>query len=402
MVSLLRTRVLAMVAGYGAQRDVEHLWDDPVVRLSVSEARGAGVVDSEHLPSQPTLARMHRTLGAPENLALVSEAVTELALKGIAALPGPYGYEVTVDIDSTTIETHGDQPGSMWNGHYGMKCVHPLVAMLAETGDVLGGVLRPGNEASSKGALEFLKPILDHLDGAGHRVGWVRGDAAFASNEVMSSLEDRGISYVFRATKNKALNQRAEAFLAEERGERTDTPREWVYEFDYKSKRWPRTRRILLVVQENDQDLFLHHYFLVTNRRGMSPHEVLEHYRKRGTMEARLGDLKSSFEPRISCTTQRSTPTEASWEEAFAANAGTFQLQLLAHGLLHTLRRLTGCRLSADGLSSPSLRRVRRRAIQTAGRLCRSGRQLTLVVAKSVAWIWQLIGERLDRLLPVT
>jgi len=29
---------------------------------------------------------------------------------------------VTIDIDSLSIEVHGHQAGSEWNGHYGIRC----------------------------------------------------------------------------------------------------------------------------------------------------------------------------------------------------------------------------------------------------------------------------------------
>lgn len=45
--------------------------------------------------------------------------------------------QVTVDVDGLPVEVHGHQEGSAYNGHYGVRMYHPIVASLAETGDLL-------------------------------------------------------------------------------------------------------------------------------------------------------------------------------------------------------------------------------------------------------------------------
>jgi hypothetical protein len=56
-------------------------------------------------------------------------------LSALADLPGqwidwvhgrrpPRG--IVLDVDSSVSPTHGDQEGSVWNGHYECTCYHPL------------------------------------------------------------------------------------------------------------------------------------------------------------------------------------------------------------------------------------------------------------------------------------
>ncbi len=52
---------------------------------------------------------------------------------------------MAVDIDSLPAVVHGHQPGSLYNGHYGDRIYHPLIASAGELGDLLGGKLRHGN-----------------------------------------------------------------------------------------------------------------------------------------------------------------------------------------------------------------------------------------------------------------
>src|SRR5204863_8635958 len=57
LATQLRARLYALAAGYGAQRDVATLANDPALRLSASERRGVAPL-ADALMSQPTLARL--------------------------------------------------------------------------------------------------------------------------------------------------------------------------------------------------------------------------------------------------------------------------------------------------------------------------------------------------------
>jgi len=36
---------------------------------------------------------------------------------------------ITLDMDSSESPVHGDQEGSAWNGHFQLKCLHPLFVL---------------------------------------------------------------------------------------------------------------------------------------------------------------------------------------------------------------------------------------------------------------------------------
>lgn len=397
ITELVRSRIFLLAAGYDQQRDIEHLTEDPAFLSCISDRRGTACIDKRPA-SQPTLARLQRMLGKPSNLPELEEGVFDLARRSIRALGGLSSKGLTVDIDSTPIETYGEQPGSCYNGHYRHRCFHPLVATLAETEHFLGGRLRPGNQASNQDALAFLLPLLDRTSNEIGPVRWVRGDAGFTSNEFLEALEDRGLNYVLRVKGNKRLDEIAEEYLAIPRGPKPQELREWTVDLDYSSKRWTRERRMLLVIQEREDSLFPHHFFLVTNCRETPADRLVQHYRNRGAMEGRLGDFKGAFHPALSCTTQSSEESEQA--AAFAASASTFQLYLMADGLLHTLRLLADEKVSSDHISSPSLSRVRRILVQVAARVTKSARRLTFVVADSTHALWKGLGRRMDRLRP--
>lgn len=392
----VRARVYALAAGFGAQRDVVALSGDPVLRLACSDRRGLAPL-AEGLMSQPTLARFQRLLGEDQNLRVLERSVFDLGVASIRAAGATRGPH-TLDVDSMPVMSHGQQPGSVWNDYYRGRCFHPLMALHGETGTLLGAELRPGNVSSSRDARRFLMGIVEAFEQKVGRVGCVRGDSSFAMGSLLTTLEKRGIRYVFRLASNPRLSKLAEPCLKLHEGERSAELREWVHDLRYPGKRWKRERRVILVVQQAPGELYLHHYFLVTSEEHATPQQILEHYRQRGTSEARFGEFKSRLEPKLSCTAHEEVNQDAAWR----ANASTFQLYLLADGLLHTLRWITRTKLSPSGESLPKLARVQRWLIDVATRITTSARRAHVHVATSARDLWDWALSRMGRLRPVT
>jgi hypothetical protein len=64
-----------------------------------------------------------------------------------------------------------------YNGHFAKNCFHPLFGFTSE-GDCPGAKLRPGNDNSAEGALEFFKPMVPRYR-SWFKLFWERGDSAF-------------------------------------------------------------------------------------------------------------------------------------------------------------------------------------------------------------------------------
>ena len=201
---LLRTQVLLLAQGWHDQDDADALRDDPLLRISVSDRRGTGMLgetprlgEPAGLASQPTLSRLTDTL-CPQRDAL-RLGIVELAAQRIRAMNRGHRMRyATVDIDSLPIEVHGHQEGSAYNGHYGYNCYHPLVASIGETGDLLDLRLRPGNAHTASGSLDFLLPLLDQVEEKICQVASVRMDAGFPCEKLLGALEHRRVGYVAR------------------------------------------------------------------------------------------------------------------------------------------------------------------------------------------------------------
>jgi len=191
-LELLRSHLLLLAQGWQDQDDADLLRYDPVLRLAVSQRRGLSPLQSpgerERIPgglaSQPTLSRLVQVLSSPEQRAVLRQALLTLPARRIVALRGHRMRYVTLDVDSLPIEVHGEQEGSSFNGHYGVRCYHPLVAMIGETGDLVDVQLREGNVHTAEGALEFILPLLDRLESEVCQVASVRMDAGFPEDKL--------------------------------------------------------------------------------------------------------------------------------------------------------------------------------------------------------------------------
>jgi hypothetical protein len=312
---LLRTLLLLQGQGWSDQTDVEELREDPVFRLAVSSRRGdhplrpaRGPGEPEGLCSQPTLSRLLRTLFSEENRAGLDEALLELADRRHGLRwRGPV-REATLDLDSMAVEVHRHQPGTAYNGHYGVRCYHPLVLRWSP-GDFLSARLRPGNVHTADGAMSFALPALRWARQRVRRL-WLRVDAGFPSGPFLDAVEAEGVRYVARVKTHAVLERKAAPYLTRPRGRPPGEGRLWTHELTYRAGSWSRKRRVVLVVLERPGEqghLFLNHFFLLTSapKEEVGAEELLSRYRRRGRARFRQHVLKVAA--RITLGSRRAT-----------------------------------------------------------------------------------------------
>ena len=93
------------------------------------------------LPSQPTLSRLVGLLNTPTNQEVVREGIIELTVRRLwKDSVGRRRKRLMIDLDGLPLEVHGQQAGSEYNGYYGQRMSHALVASCAESGDLGGGI----------------------------------------------------------------------------------------------------------------------------------------------------------------------------------------------------------------------------------------------------------------------
>ena len=315
---------------------------------------------------------------------------------------------VTIDIDSTAIDAHGSQIGVQWNRHYHRRCFHPLVAMLAETGDWLDVALRPGSCHTSLGTEEFLIGIVNCLKHDLGRVDAVRGDAGYPGAEILSFLEDVvEVPYVFRLPTNSRLDKLAAPFMKRPPGRPPREGRVWLHELSHRAGTWSEDRRVVLVVLEKPGDLFLNKFFLVTSwsEQDKSAEDLLEFYRQRGTLEGQIGVLKDMLRPALSSTSRlkrhvRGKPPKKrrlTPRDDYACN----EVNLLLFAMAHNLGNV-GREILASATNRPcSVRGFRKSLIRVPARLTLHARRVVVVVRRAVTPLWHAFMRTLDVLLPL-
>lgn len=406
---LLRSRVYAMVQGFNDQDDLDFLRNDPVFRIVVSERRGLSPLDpveeDERIPdglgSQPTQSRLVKALSIPENLEALNDHLFVMAEREWAEILGK--GPVILDIDSFPIDAYGTQPGSGYSGHYGRSCFHPLITMLSRTAAVLRADLRPGNAWTATGAVKHVRAVLDRAEESFGTVHALRGDAGFPTEDFCSLLEERGVFYALRLKTNQVLERLAKPNLRRPPGSPPTEPRVWFHELRYKAEPWDWERRVVLVVKEVPGELFLDHFFLLTNfdENEAAGECVLEFYRDRATMERHIGEFKSILSPALSSAPRRKTHYRRSAPEkqtasidAARVNCATFLLYLIAYNLMNVLRNLAA-QAQPPSEPVPSLDRIRQTMLKVAARLTRSARYATFVVNEICRKLWSGVMHRL-------
>jgi len=274
---------------------------------------------------------------------------------------------------------------------------YPLVASFSAGGDYDGvrlgegfvhAILRKGNAGGAEGARRFVReavrktrPLAVHLE--------ARIDAGLVEGPVLDELDDEAVNFVGRIKNNARLDRLAEPYLGRVPGRPTKEGDEFAIELGtYQAASWTRPYRLVLVVidlpdpKTGLRELFPHYFFLVTNwgidqRSGWA---LVEHYRKRGTFEDRLGEFNAVIGPGLPA-------------ESFEANETSLLLKLLAFNLAGMIRG----ELEDSSGCGWDLRRVQQTVLKAGARVAEHGRRIFVDVAKAAGVLWGRLLARIQR-----
>ena len=137
----------------------------------------------------------------------------ELLARAWAAGAGPGDEPLTIDLDSTVCETYGlGKEGARRHGYTGQRGYHPLLAVAADTGDVLMVRLRQGRANTARGADHFLRETVGRVRYAGATGQLtVRADSGFYTHAMVAVCRKMDVRFSITVRQHQSLRNLIEA-----------------------------------------------------------------------------------------------------------------------------------------------------------------------------------------------
>jgi Transposase DDE domain group 1 len=292
----------------------------------------------------------------------------QLLARAWRAGAGPGDAPVTLDVDATICETYGLAKQGGVFGHTRVRGYHPLVAVVAGSGDVVHCRWRGGNANSGRGAQSFLTETFNRLRAAGATGPLtLRADSGFYSRKVVDACRNADARFSITAKLSQAIHKAIAAIpdhgwvsipyfldgadVAETTYQPFGDQQPEVRLIVRRVRPTPGTQLALIVE-------FSYHAF-ITDRAGGTLELEADH-RRHAEIENTIRDLKYGVG-------LNHLPSGR-----FGANAAWLALNAIAHNLSRWTGRI--------GLGEPLIthKTLRRRYLRLSGRLTRSARRATL------------------------
>lgn len=390
------THVYNLFSGGTAIEDIADLQHSEPVRRMLGASR---------IPDPTTAGDFLRRFDEPSICAL-DRAIDEIQEH---AWQRRYGAKKralgVVDLDSHLHHVYGHQKEGADFTREGGFGYHPLVISLAETQECLRLVNRPGNVACSEGAARALLGLVPMLRRRFKSV-LVRGDSAFACQDVFDVCDENGLSFAmvsgsqqnfsaladaldercwsaFRATEASTRGERRtrrrgsdlRRKRARERGKRDlRLEKQWIAEIPYTPARSERPYRLVIRrqrIEESNQgelfELWRYRYVLTNLPSSVSTEDVVRQTYRRCDQENVIEQLQNG----VAAMRMPTGGFQANWAYLVCAR--------LAHNMKSWLAMLA---LPCEVMRW-EWKRFRKAFVYVAARFIRSARQNILRLADS-------------------
>ncbi|MCI0354278.1 MAG: IS1380 family transposase [Acidobacteria bacterium] len=137
------------------------------------------LLGAERIPDPTTAGDFCRRF-SEHDLAQLHAAFDAVRKKVWARQPAEFFAQARIDAEGTLVATCGECKAGMDYSYKGLWGYHPLIVSLANTGEVLRLINRPGNRPSHEGAAEQFDQCLALCREAGFKKILLRGDTDFS------------------------------------------------------------------------------------------------------------------------------------------------------------------------------------------------------------------------------
>ena len=378
-----RLALLVLALFYVSARRLEH------VRYLAGDLLIARFCGLARLPTARTLSNWLKQF-TQATLAPLVQLNHDLVVETLAACRLP---RLTIDVDGTVVSTGAKVQWAFrgFNPHHRKNLsYYPLLAHVAQTGQILRVKNRPGNVHDSKQAVAFVRELIDSVRaGLGRALPLeFRMDAAFFQRDILRVLAAGGCAYAIKVGYWSWLPLKQ---LATER-------RDWVllapgvtgFEHRLTIPQWRLDLRVMIyrkhVRHESPKnfqlDLFSPNdghfeYYAVATNLTLGLPALFAFVCGRGAQEKTIAELKGEFALDV-------VPTNH-----YGANSAWQQLSVLAHNVVRSFQLDTGAepkrrsRKRTYAYVFRSMRTLRFLIIARAGRVTRIGGRTVLRLAQN-------------------
>jgi hypothetical protein len=169
---------------------------------------------ARRIPDPTTAGDFCRRFQEPHIQTLI-DIINDVRPRVWARQPAAFFERACIDLDGTMVGTTGECKGGMDISYNGLWGYHPLVVSLANTGEILSVINRPGNRPSHEGAAaEVDRAVRVCLQG-GFRQILVRGDTDFSQTKHLDRWSaDPRVQFIFGLDNTAARHYLADELAA--------------------------------------------------------------------------------------------------------------------------------------------------------------------------------------------
>jgi len=189
---------------------------------------------ADRIPDPTTAGDFCRRF-TPDDVETLQDVFDQTRVKVWRQQPSDFFDEAVLDVDGTLVATGACCKQGIDIAYDGTWGYHPLIVSLANTGEVLSIVNRPGNRPSHEGAAEQLDLAILLCREAGFRRISLRGDTDFTQTKQLDAWDAEGVTFLFGIDAMPNLKAIAEDRPASDWAELKRLP-------PYKAKGKPRSR----------------------------------------------------------------------------------------------------------------------------------------------------------------
>jgi hypothetical protein len=330
---LVAQRVYGIALGYEDLLDHDRLRFDPLLATLVGKDDPLGqqrVLPRDRgkpLAGKSTLNRLELTppdadaSARYQKIVALPEAIERLFLDVFLQSQATPPERLVIDLDATDDPLHGQQEGRFFHGYYDCYCYLPLYLFCGD--HLLAAKLRTAEHGATYGALAELQRVIAYL-----RQRWphvrilVRGDADFATEEIMAWCESNRVDYLFGLHPNSRLLEivrRPMMFAVMGYLSTGVACREWA-DFEYQTREsWSRPRRVVAKAEYLPGGPNPRFVVTALAQEERAAREVYEQdYCQRGDMENRIKEQKLDLASGRTSTSQLRSNQLRLWFSAVA------------------------------------------------------------------------------------